>query len=59
MSASYERVPAEGGAALHGAEVEEGDQGEDSGGEGRKVTSSPQNMLFFLLSPRFMQPNIF
>ena len=35
-------LPAEGGAAVHGAGVEEGDQGEDSGGEGREVTSSPQ-----------------
>ena len=43
VSVLCERVPAEGGAAVHGA-----GEGGQPGEEGKKVTSSPQSVLSFV-----------
>ena len=50
MGESASTLPAEGGAAVHGAGVEEGDQGGGQRGEGREFISSPHFFLSFVFT---------
>ena len=59
MRESAGTLPAEGGAAVHGAGVEEGDQGGGQQGGGQVGHLLAPIFFCLLFLPRFMQPNIF